>query len=235
MLTSTNNGNYISCILGLVNCVVVYIVTKLVLYLYFIEKIYIISVPKQSRFRTPTYIFNLALLVPYLALIILMALYRVTLVASEFPFHCTIGYQLPATAAVLAYGFLINCLYAGIFIKYYAFPNVAQQTSHQCSSLRMMAKRNLVAAIVSLIANTVNYAVMIAFQGQERGLLALSVSTIDITVIACFIHWATTHPGELQCTESTLQRGNGGDKCLKLEIKQHQEVVVLTEMASTHV
>ncbi|KAG0164356.1 hypothetical protein DFQ30_010077 [Apophysomyces sp. BC1015] len=165
-----------------------------------------------------------------------MAVYRVALISDQFPFHCTIGYQLPATAAVLAYGFLINLLYAIIFIKYYAFPNVAQQTSHQCSSLRMMAKRNVIASIVSLIANTANYAVMIAFQGQERGLMALSVATVDITIIACFVHWATTHPAELQCTESTLQRGNGGDKPVKLEIKQHQEVVVLTELASsTHV
>lgn len=39
----------------------------------------------------------------------------------------------------------------------------------------------------------------------------------------------TTHPAEIQLNERALQRGNG-DKPMRLEIKQHQEVVVLTEM-----
>lgn len=34
----------------------------------------------------------------------------------------------------------------------------------------------------------------------------------------------------MQCTLKSLQK-NGGDKPMKLEIKQHQEVVVLSEMA----
>lgn len=44
-----------------------------------------------------------------------------------------------------------------------------------------------------------------------------------------FIHWVTTHPAEIQLNERALQRVNG-DKPVRLEIKQHQEVVVLTEL-----
>jgi hypothetical protein len=39
MLTSTNNGNYISCILTVFNCAIVYTASKITLYLYFIEKV----------------------------------------------------------------------------------------------------------------------------------------------------------------------------------------------------
>lgn len=39
MLTSTNNGNSISCLLTYYNCTIIYTGSKLVLYLYFIEKV----------------------------------------------------------------------------------------------------------------------------------------------------------------------------------------------------
>lgn len=43
MLTSTNNGNYISCALTNFNCFLVYSFAKIILYLYFIEKVRTIS------------------------------------------------------------------------------------------------------------------------------------------------------------------------------------------------
>ena len=39
MLTSTNNGNYLSCVLTNFNSVILYTGTKIVLFLYFIEKV----------------------------------------------------------------------------------------------------------------------------------------------------------------------------------------------------
>ena len=39
MLTSTNDGNYISCSLGFFNIAIIYVATKIVLYLYFIERV----------------------------------------------------------------------------------------------------------------------------------------------------------------------------------------------------
>ncbi|KAI9497731.1 hypothetical protein BDB00DRAFT_881603 [Zychaea mexicana] len=230
MATSTNNGNYISCALSLYNCVIVYNIAKILLYLYFIEKIYITSVPKASRFRTPLYLINLALLLPYTALIVLMIVFRIALVDETSPFHCTIGYQLPASAATLTYDAFISLLYTGIFVKYAIFPNTAQQTAHQASSLRIMARRSIIATVVSMVTATVNYCVLIGFDGQERGLIASTICALDITIVVCVVHWVATHPSEMQCTVKALQKGSG-DKPMKLEIKQHQEVVVLSELA----
>lgn len=39
MATSTNNGNIISCSFSLYNCILVYTLSKILLYLYFIEKV----------------------------------------------------------------------------------------------------------------------------------------------------------------------------------------------------
>jgi hypothetical protein len=44
MLTSTNNGNFLSCVLTNFNCAVIYTSAKVVLYLYFIEKVIMITI-----------------------------------------------------------------------------------------------------------------------------------------------------------------------------------------------
>ncbi|KAI8339853.1 hypothetical protein BC941DRAFT_392730 [Chlamydoabsidia padenii] len=234
MSTSTNNGNYISCLVGFFNCVILHTITKVVLYLYFVEKAYIISVPKSNRLSNPLYVVNLLMMIPYIGFIVMMVVYRETLVSADYPFFCEIGYQIPASASVLAYDFCINLMFAGIFIKHAFCPNTAQQTSHQSSSLNLMAKRNIVVAVVSAIMTVVNYGVIILYNGSPRGLMTMTISAIDVTVVAGVVQWATSHPAEIQSLEKLLQRGNG-DKPVKLEIKQHQEVVVLTEIASQRV
>lgn len=139
--------------------------------------------------RTPLYLINLGLLVPYIGLIALMVNYRIALVNEAYPFHCTIGFQLPATAATLGYDALISLLYTGIFAKYALFPSTAQETAQQASSLRLIAKRTIVATLVSLATTAINYCVLISLDGQERGLLASSICSLDITIVVCAVHW----------------------------------------------
>ncbi|KAJ8653729.1 hypothetical protein O0I10_010651 [Lichtheimia ornata] len=230
MATSTNNGNYISCSLSLYNSIVVYCLAKVLLYLYFIEKIYITSVPKAARFRSSLYLVGIGLVVPYIGLVALMVVYRVALVNEEYPFHCLIGMELPASAAGLAYDVIVSLVFSGIFIKYGYFPNTAQQTAHQASSLRIIARRSLVATLVALVTAAIHYCVLIFMGGQQRGLIASTIAALDLTIVIVVVHWVATHPSEMQCTLKSLQK-NGGDKPMKLEIKQHQEVVVLSEMA----
>ena len=194
-----------------------------------------------------------------------MIVYRNADVSSTSPYHCTIGFQLPASAASLTYDMLLSSLYTGVFIRYALFPNTAQQTAHQATSLRIMARRSIVATVVSMITAAVNYCVLIGLDGQERGLVASTICALDISIVVCVVHWGkytfiyylykligekkkkthqcindifyssllllvATHPSEMQCTVKALTTGVN-DKPMKLEIKQHQEVVVLSELA----
>ncbi|KAJ8660543.1 hypothetical protein O0I10_003589 [Lichtheimia ornata] len=231
MLVSTNNGNYISCTLGFFNCVLFYTFAKIMLYLYFTEKIYVMSMPKVSRMRSIYYHAAFAILALYLGCIVFLIISRIIEVDDASPYHCIIGYSLPATITILCCDFLIAALCTGMFIKLYAFPSMAQQTAQQASSLKLMARRHIIAAIVPCITSTVNYVIMVALQGRERGLIALAVCTVDITIVSCVVHWVTSHPAESHLVEKGLHAG-GGDRPVKLEIKQHQEVVVLTELNS---
>lgn len=124
------------------------------------------------------YVCNMCMMVPYIGLVIMMVVYRETLVSADYPFFCEIGYQLPASAAVLGYDFCVNIMFAGIFIKHAFCPNTAQQTSHQSSALHLMANRNIVVAVISALMTVVNYGVIILYNGSPRGLMTMTISAI---------------------------------------------------------
>lgn len=132
-------------------------------------------------------------MLPHVAIILLQIMFRVNVVNDEYPFHCTVGFDLPASAVALCYDALLSILYIVIFIKYYCFPNTAQQTAHQSSSLHMMAKRNIVAAVTALITSNANFVILICLDGHERGLVASSVSALSLTIICVVIHWGKIH------------------------------------------
>jgi hypothetical protein len=117
-------------------------------------------------------------LLPNIAIIFLQIIYRVNLVEDDYPFHCTVGLGLPASAVTLCYDVLLTSMYFVIFIKFYCFPNTAQQTAHQSSSLHMMSKRNSIAAMTTLITSCANYIIMIVMNGHERGLVASSICAL---------------------------------------------------------
>ncbi|KAI9317251.1 hypothetical protein BX666DRAFT_1943832 [Dichotomocladium elegans] len=229
MANSTNNANMTSCRLSLYNWIVIYTSIKVSLYLYLIEKIYILSVPQTARIRTPMYLIITSLLVPYAGLIGLQVVYQINHVNPTYPYHCTIGLELPASVTTLAYDIVLSLLYTAIFVKYSYFPNTAQKTTHMSAALSAIALRSIAVTAGAILNSVVNYCILISLNGQERGLLALSVCSVTNTLLIGVVHWVSSHPSEFQCTKA-LHRAVI-EKPMRLEIKQHQEVVVLSELA----
>lgn len=117
---------------------------------------------------------------PNIAVIILQIIFRINIVENEFPYHCTVGLEIPAISASLCYDVLLIALYILIFVKFYFYPNTAQQTAYQSSSLHVMSMRNCIAAIVLLLSSAAYYIILIALNNRERGLIASSVVALVI-------------------------------------------------------
>ncbi|KAI8336679.1 hypothetical protein BC941DRAFT_376533 [Chlamydoabsidia padenii] len=232
MVTSTNNANNVSCSLSFFNISLIYTVNKIILYLYWIEKMYIIEMPKTSRFRSFCYNFNVIILFPYVALVVLMIYYRVIDISQDLPYHCTIGYKLPASITVLSYDVFVILMFTLMFTKYHFMPTLAQKESQYAVAIHIATGRNALIGVAALVTSLVKYGLTIGYQNGLRGLVATCVTTIDVTVVACVVHWVSTHPAETQFMDRILPEQNNNEKPLKLEIKQHQEVVVLTELSS---
>ncbi|KAI9323523.1 hypothetical protein BX666DRAFT_72390 [Dichotomocladium elegans] len=231
MAVSTNNGNHLSCMLGFFTASVVYMLARISLCLYFMEKIYIISVPETPRLRSPIYLGGTALLLPYVAIMIVVVMHRTVEVDPDMAYHCIVGYSREASIPALCYDLLVLGLCIGAFTKLSFYPTIRQRRSQQASTLILMAKRNIFASTVPCMTATVNYLVMIWRGGRERGLVSLSICTLDLTIVALVLHWVTSHYAEIPVLEKVLEPVNIS-RPLKLEIKQHQEVIVLTELHS---
>ncbi|GAB5587277.1 hypothetical protein Unana1_02177 [Umbelopsis nana] len=229
LLVSTNNNNFISCSLSIFICITLYAISKIFIYLFLIEKIYVVVSNEQSRLESKLYRFNLALLLPYVGIFILMILYRVAYITDDGNYYCHIGLDLPATLSLVGYDFFITTYYTLMFVRMLIWPNqnMANSSAGTQTSLRYVAKRNLVAAVVALVVSTANVVILITLHGVERGLVCLTSCTLDVTLNAAAIFWVTSHQSEID----HLNR-QALDRKVKLEIKQHQEVIIMREIAT---
>lgn len=229
LLVSTNNNNIISCTLSIFMCITLYAMSKIMIYLFLIEKIYVVVSTEQSRMESKLYRFNIALLIPYVAIFVLMIVFRTAYITDDGSYYCHIGLALPATLSLVGYDFIITSYYTIQFIRTLIWPNknVASSTAGMQTSLRYVAKRNLVAAVVALIVSTANVIILISLDGVERGLVCLTSCTLDVTINCAAIFWVTSHQSEIE--HLNRQRL---DRKVKLEIKQHQEVIIMREIAT---
>jgi hypothetical protein len=65
-------GNYLSCLLSELACDVFYSGTKILIYCWLIEKVWVVNAPRTSRWQTLSYRIHMLLLTPYVAIFSLM-------------------------------------------------------------------------------------------------------------------------------------------------------------------
>ncbi|KAI8327496.1 hypothetical protein BC941DRAFT_27151 [Chlamydoabsidia padenii] len=61
------------------------------------------------------------------------------------------------------------------------------------SRLYRLARRTLVASVVCLLVSFVNVFIVVITQGHERGLVCLTMCTVDVTVNVMTVHWVTNN------------------------------------------
>ncbi|KAG0202688.1 hypothetical protein BGX28_004883, partial [Mortierella sp. GBA30] len=83
MLVQTNNFNVVSCTLSVYSCIVLYAFSKIIIYLFLMEKVYVVTAVGSTRKDFGLYKVNLTLLLPYLGILALMIIYRVSEVDAQ--------------------------------------------------------------------------------------------------------------------------------------------------------
>ncbi|KAI7897833.1 uncharacterized protein BX663DRAFT_481151 [Cokeromyces recurvatus] len=196
LLVTTNNNNYASCFLSIMVCDIFYFSTKIVIYTWLIEKIYVVSSIRQTRWKSNTYRFHLCLLLPYIAIFVLMMIFHVAEIDESG--ICIIGLQSIASLPLLIYDFLINFYMALFFIRpLIKLGKNTKSTNWRTSRLNEVALRTLIASIVCLLASFANIFSLFMFQGRERGLICLTCCTVDVTINVITVHWVTSQaPGK---------------------------------------
>ncbi|CEG63636.1 hypothetical protein RMATCC62417_00751 [Rhizopus microsporus] len=191
VVVSTNNNNMVSCTLGMLLCDIFYAGSKIVIYGWLIERIHLVTAVKTSRLRTCQYRIHLLMLCPYGIILALMLSYRNIYLEPDGT--CTIGLQLIASVPLLVYDFLLNFYLTWLFMSPLMNVGMTSRTNWKKSRLYKLARRTLVASIVSLLISFFNVLVVVITKGHERGLVCLTMCTVDVTVNVVTVHWVTNN------------------------------------------
>ncbi|KAI9289612.1 hypothetical protein BC943DRAFT_314763 [Umbelopsis sp. AD052] len=189
ILVSTNNHNYISCILTSYTCDVFYAGTKMIIYQWLSERIWLVTAFKTSRLKTWQYKFHLFLQCPYAVLFVLGVIYRITIIDDDG--ICSIGLQPTASIPLMVYDFVFNLYLTILFLRPILTVGRGLRANRKGSGLYRLAKRTLVSAVVCLLVSFANLLTLIVVGGAERGVTCLLFCTADVTINVLTIHWVT--------------------------------------------
>ncbi|KAF9148222.1 hypothetical protein BG015_010058 [Linnemannia schmuckeri] len=205
-LVQTNDYNIVSCVISIYTCIALYAGSKIIIYLFLMEKVYVVTAIGLTRSNFWMYKINLILMCPYFAIVALMVIFRVHHLNEKG--ECHIGLLRPAALPLILYDMFLSVWLTGLFIR----PLVSSKSMLQGPSkgrLRDVARRTLVGALVALLLSSANIFTLVYFEGNERGLVCLSCCTADVTLNAITIHWVTSR-GASQMDETEYEKQGDG-------------------------
>ncbi|KAF9918319.1 hypothetical protein BX616_009425 [Lobosporangium transversale] len=209
ILTSTNRGNIISCTISIFVCLSLYAMSKIIIYLFLIEKVYVVSSVATTRRDTMLYRVNILLLTPYSIILALMILNRVAVLNEEE--YCYIGLKPIASITLILYDIFISSWLTLLFVR----PLISTTSVLQGPSkgkLRQVARRTLLGSVIALVLSSANVFTLVYFQGYEDSVFCLLSCTLDVTLNACTIHWVTSR-AKSQSRSDKPGGGGGGGTC----------------------
>ena len=170
----TQHGNELACEAAILTCDFLYTGAKAQLYIFFIERIYIVhKTPTQTRSTSPLYIFNVCLLIPYCGILVLMVLYRVAYV--DHNNVCRIGLRNEGALPLLIYDSIFSMYSIAMFVwPLYTMRNKSTYVID-------VTKRNTVGSIVSTMSSFMNI-FSIYYQNRATAEICFWYCTMDVTI-----------------------------------------------------
>ncbi|KAG0265673.1 hypothetical protein BG011_004272 [Mortierella polycephala] len=192
MLVQTNDFDIISCTLSVFSCIFLYALSKIIIYLFLMEKVYVVTAVGLTRKDFGLYKVNMILMLPYLGILSLMIIFRVSNLDNDG--NCYIGIYKPASLPLIFYDVFLSCWLTALFIR----PLMSSTSFLQGPSkgrLRDVARRTLIGCIIALFLSSANIFTLAYFDGHERGWICLTSCIADVTLNAITIHWVTSRGG----------------------------------------
>ncbi|KAJ7737774.1 hypothetical protein DFH07DRAFT_944191 [Mycena maculata] len=198
--------NTTTCAVGICLCISFYTSSKVLIYAFLTEKVYMVWDTGRSRFRSPVYLVCAVTVLLYLGIVICMIWGRI----GEFRQRdgaCVIGLKPTASIPLLSYDLYINILLTGLFM----WPLL--RSTHSSVRLRRVATRTLVASGAALTTSTVNIAVLTVLKGRELGWVCLASCATDVIFNAAAIFWVTSGASPASHNNSGATRSNTNVVC----------------------
>ncbi|KAG0001907.1 hypothetical protein BGZ79_003970 [Entomortierella chlamydospora] len=189
LLAQTNNRNIVSCDLSVFFCIFLYASSKILIYLFLMERVHVVTAIGVTRWNSKLFKFNILLLTPYFGIIVIGVLYRVAKIKPDG--KCYIGLEDIVSFPLITYDSLLSIWLTTLFMRA-LISSTSQLQGPTRSKLREVARKTLIGSVFCLFFSTANVASIVYFRGDERGVLCLTFCTLDVTLNVITIHWVTT-------------------------------------------
>ncbi|KAF5360029.1 hypothetical protein D9758_007589 [Tetrapyrgos nigripes] len=175
-----------ACMTGIFLCIIFYASTKLLLYIFLIEKVHTVwsASTGTPRRKSAVYLAGIVSLVIYLAVAVLLVIGRISYLRL-FDGVCIIGLKIFANIALLSYDIYMTLFFTALFV----WP--LMRTEFNSPHIRRVARRTLISSAVALVISTVNIAIA-TFMIDLPGWFCLLSYSVDITVNALAVFLVTT-------------------------------------------
>ncbi|OTA96723.1 hypothetical protein M434DRAFT_27595 [Hypoxylon sp. CO27-5] len=179
------------CSAAILLCLFCYVTTKLI-YIFLVEKAFIIGGGTKRRLESKLYIFNsFGILTLYGIVCTLSFVYRIARMDNG---QCIIGIEKPALILLITFDILVNVYLTILFLSplrdVYSFKGFPRTTPIS-PKLRAVAMRTFVGALCTTTSSIVNLAVLMALNG-EPGWICLTCCNADILFSAIVVQWVTS-------------------------------------------
>ncbi|THY18887.1 hypothetical protein D6D00_07922 [Aureobasidium pullulans] len=171
-----------------------YMSTKVLLYYFLVEKVFIIRNPWESRLKDKLYLFNVfGVILPYVILVILSFVQRIAYIGKDG--KCVIGINkdilFPLTSFEIVLNIYLTFLFLAPLKKLYGGESTQNSQSESKIALKTMAMRTFIGSCCTLISTAVNLGVLAGLEG-EKGWICLMLCNLDILFAVSVLHWATS-------------------------------------------
>ncbi|OBZ70953.1 hypothetical protein A0H81_09114 [Grifola frondosa] len=178
--------NITVCSLGVFSCIVFYASSKIMIYLYLIEKVHVVWSPisRVARLKSLIYLGGLSLIVVYVGVGIILVCGRITYFRDDG--SCVIGLTRHASLVLLVYDLLVNILLTSLFLL------SLSRARFRSVSVRRVAVRTVWAAAVALTTSCINILILTLMHGHQLGWICLGSCGTDVVVNAVVLFWVST-------------------------------------------
>ncbi|OBZ70952.1 hypothetical protein A0H81_09116 [Grifola frondosa] len=199
--------NPIVCSLGMLSCIVFYTTSKILIYLFLIEKVQVVwsPAPRTARLTSPIYLACLSVVVMYVGVGILLVFGKISYFRGDG--SCVIGLQRYASLTLLIYDLFINVLLTSLFL--WPLYSARFRNAH----IRRVAIRTVWAAMVALTTSCINILVLTLMHGQQLAWVCLGSCGTDVVVNALVLFWASGTDADNAPEDSNIRFKSVESRC----------------------
>ncbi|KAH8896136.1 hypothetical protein GQ53DRAFT_620316, partial [Thozetella sp. PMI_491] len=176
------NNSPVVCRSAIIICVTFYLLTKVLVYYFLIERAYIVRGRSTNRLKDRWYlVHSVGMILPYCG----MGLGEILALFSDIrDARCYIGNSKEGLIPLIISDIMVNTYLTAVFLV--SIRNL--QSFEHNARLRRMAIRTLIGVIVTLTSTILNASLLWGLNG-EQAWLCLDLCTLDVLFTTFVLHW----------------------------------------------